>query len=154
MSLKSIKDELAALQDETQAPDETCPSSGIKDPILLKRGETSAQDILVSSDGIRYLDPRPTKYCMDYGMLVKPTLQCCQHCGYAWEVVKLVDEEWTWYLDPDSGNVTEHGNEDSIPVQALLKIATVQKKDKAMEKIVYERFKDMTDCPRHTFCKP
>lgn len=143
MSLKSIKEELSELQAK--------PSGDIKDPVPLKRGEASE---LVSSNGIRYLDPRPTKYCMDYGMLVQPTLKSCQHCGSAWDVTKLMDEEWTWYLDPDSGNVTEHGDEESIPVQAFLKIATVSKKGNALDKIVYDRFKDMTDCPRHTFCKP
>lgn len=153
MSLKSIKDELATLQ-ATQHPEETEPSSDDKDPIPLKRGDVSAPEILTSSNGIRYLDPRPLKYCIDYQMIVKPTIKCCQRCGAAWEVIKLVDEEWIWYLDPDSGNVTEHGDENSIPVTAFLKIAEVGKKDLARIEIVTDRFKDMTDCPRRTPCKP
>lgn len=126
----------------------------IKDPVFVKGSEESIVNSLVSSNGVEYLDPRPLRYCKDYQMLIKPTMDCCKHCGFAWNVEKLVNEEWIWYLNPETGAVTEHGDENSIPVTAILKIATTTYKNEAHEVIVYDRFKGVTDCPRHVYCEP
>jgi len=153
MSLKNIKAELATMQaEEKQIPD----------------------TVIRSSNGIRYIDPRPLKYCKKYGLLTKPTMKSCRRCGYGLEVLELVEEQREMFLDPESGNVVENVEEivnpvyivnladkrpsnapEPIPVTAFMKIATVKLDDKnAMMKIIYDRFQDATDCPGKVYCKP
>ena len=153
MSFKSMRSELSELQAERK---------------------TTPENILVSSNGIRYKDPRPLKYCKEYSILVKPTMKCCRHCDHGREVLELVEEQREMFLDPESGALLENAEDiirpvseinrvdgkrtdspETIPVTALLKIATVKIDDKnAMLKIVFDRFHGMTDCPRNSYCKP
>ena len=152
MRLKSLKSELSELQAE--------------------RG-TTPEIITMSANSIRFQDPRPLKYCTDYEMLVKPSLKCCRHCGAVLEVLELSEEQKPMFLDLESGVLAENKEDlhrpvpitnqvdeknriasDIIPVTALLTIATVKEKKTTSQRIVYDRFKDITDCPRHTYCKP
>lgn len=153
MSLKSIKNELATLQAEEKA---------------------TPENILVSSNGILYKDPRPLKYCKEYSIIVKPTMKCCRYCDHGREVLELVEEQREMFLDPETGVLIENAEDiirpvseinrvdgkrtdspETIPVTAFLKIATVKIDDKnAMLKIVLDRFHSMTDCPRNSYCKP
>lgn len=153
MSLKNIKDELATLQVEKKQISDT---------------------VVLSSNGIRYEDPRPLKYCKEYSIIVKPTMKCCRHCDHGREVLELVEEQREMFLDPESGALVENAEDitrpvseinrvdgkrndspEVIPVTAFLKIATVKIDDRnAMLKIVLDRFHGMTDCPRNSYCTP
>lgn len=152
MSLKSLKSELSELHEERN---------------------TTPEVISVSANGIRFQDPRPLKYCTDYEMLVPPSLKCCRYCGAGLEVLELTEEQKQMFLDPDSGILAENKEDlhrpvpvtnkvdentrnspEVIPVTALLTIATVKEKRTTSQRIVYDRFKDITDCPRNTYCKP
>lgn len=159
MSLKSIKDELAALQADEQpiTEDETllCDGDTFKDPVLVNHIDEPVSNIrLVSPNGIAYSDPRPARYCSEFQFLVKPTMTDCNGCGSAWSVDKLSTEEWIWYLDPETGVVEEHGDENSIPVTAFLKVANVTRRNKGRIVMVYDRFKGATACPRRVHCEP
>jgi len=153
MSLKSIKDELSDLK--------------------IEKKELPINEIVTSSNGIKYLDPRPLKYCKDYQMLIKPTMKRCQRCGYGLNVIKIVEEKREMFLDPESGALFETDDEtpapssvindvknnrhvvsEKIPVTAYMTIATVGDEKEAMDRIVYKRFESATDCPRHVNCKP
>lgn len=153
MSLKNIKAELATMQAEQKQVSGT---------------------VVMSSNGIRYKDPRPLKYCREYSILVKPTMKCCSHCDHGREVLELVEEQREMYLDPETGVLVENAEDitrpvseinrvdgkhtdypETIPVTAFLKVATVKIDDRnAMLKIVFDRFHGMTDCPRNSYCKP
>lgn len=143
MSLKSIKDELAELNEENEASNH----------ILVSKCAVS-ETRLVSPGGIEYIDPRPVRYCTEFEFLLKPTMTGCEFCEHAWNVTDMSHEERVWYLDPESGDVVEHGDGNNIPVTVFLNVAKIAHKGQERSVIVSDQYKNAAACPRHVYCEP